>query len=86
MKYEYLCWAAFGLLLCLAGAQGKPASCSEQHSMTGMPQDGAACMAFMPSWSYDAKQNACVEFVFGGCGGNSNQFGSRSECEKACKD
>ncbi|XP_034473705.1 male accessory gland serine protease inhibitor isoform X2 [Drosophila innubila] len=54
--------------------------------MAGMPQDSAACMAFMPSWSYNAAKNTCVEFIYGGCGGNQNQFGSRDECEKACKD
>ncbi|ALC38855.1 CG3513, partial [Drosophila busckii] len=60
--------------------------CNQQAAMDGMPQDGAACMAFMPSWTYDAKQNACVKFLFGGCGGNNNQFGSQQECETACKD
>jgi len=54
--------------------------------MVGMAQDGAACMAFMPAWTYDASKNACTEFIFGGCGGNSNQFSTKSECEKACKD
>jgi len=60
--------------------------CQQAPSMVGMAQDGAACMAFMPAWTYDASKNACSEFVFGGCGGNSNQFSSRDECEKACKD
>ncbi|KAH8350527.1 hypothetical protein KR067_006182 [Drosophila pandora] len=60
--------------------------CNQQPSMDGMPQDSAACMAFMPTWTYDASKNACSEFIFGGCGGNSNQFSSKNECEKACKD
>ncbi|XP_030556926.1 kunitz-type serine protease inhibitor PIVL [Drosophila novamexicana] len=86
MKYEYLLPTAIGLLLCLASVHAKPEMCNEQHSMSGMAQDGAACMAYMPSWTYDAAKNACVEFVFGGCGGNKNQFGSKGECETACKD
>lgn len=60
--------------------------CQQPSSMVGMAQDGAACMAFMPAWTYDASKNACTEFIFGGCGGNSNQFSTKSECEKACKD
>ncbi|XP_062135729.1 male accessory gland serine protease inhibitor [Drosophila sulfurigaster albostrigata] len=86
MKYVYLLLVAIGVTLSLVSVQAKPAKCTQETSMKGMPQDGAACMAFMPSWSYDAAKNACVEFIFGGCGGNDNQFGSRDECEKACKD
>ncbi|XP_023174676.1 male accessory gland serine protease inhibitor [Drosophila hydei] len=86
MKYEYLLLTAVGLLLWVGTTNAKPDLCSEQHSKAGMEQDGAACMAYMPSWTYDSSKNACIEFVFGGCGGNKNQFGSQSECEKACKD
>ncbi|XP_034473704.1 male accessory gland serine protease inhibitor isoform X1 [Drosophila innubila] len=86
MCCKYLLFVAIGLLMCLSSSQAKPAKCSEKHSMAGMPQDSAACMAFMPSWSYNAAKNTCVEFIYGGCGGNQNQFGSRDECEKACKD
>ncbi|XP_017047640.1 male accessory gland serine protease inhibitor [Drosophila ficusphila] len=87
MIWQYL---GVALLLSLCGSApgvlAKPESCRQPHSMVGMPQDGAACMAFMPAWTYDASKNACSEFVFGGCGGNANQFSSRDECERACKD
>ncbi|XP_068151736.1 male accessory gland serine protease inhibitor [Drosophila tropicalis] len=90
MKYLWLA-AALGLLISLSHNRllvqaSKPEMCNQQHSMAGMAQDGAACMAFMPAWSYDPTKNACVDFIFGGCGGNSNQFKSQEECEKACKD
>ena len=26
----------------------------------------------------------CFEFIYGGCGGNKNQFGSEEECMKQC--
>ncbi|XP_002003161.3 male accessory gland serine protease inhibitor [Drosophila mojavensis] len=86
MKWDYLWLTMLGWLLCLGMVSAKPDMCSEQHSKSGMEQDGAACMAYMPSWTYDSSKNECIEFVFGGCGGNKNQFGSKSECEKACKD
>ncbi|KAH8283175.1 hypothetical protein KR054_012637, partial [Drosophila jambulina] len=63
-----------------------PEMCSQRPAMAGMEQDTASCMAFMPAWTYDPAKNACSEFIYGGCGGNSNQFSSKSECEKACKD
>ncbi|XP_001356687.1 male accessory gland serine protease inhibitor [Drosophila pseudoobscura] len=88
---KYLGIAVIGLLIGSLTSGGllveaKPEMCTQPHSKDGMAQDGAACMAFMPAWTYDAKKNACSEFVFGGCGGNANQFSSQVECEKACKD
>ncbi|KAH8353540.1 hypothetical protein KR084_011717 [Drosophila pseudotakahashii] len=87
---KYLGVVAIVILLSLSNhsfwVQAKPEMCEQTPSKVGMAQDGAACMAYMPAWTYDASKNACSEFIFGGCGGNSNQFTSRDECERACKD
>jgi len=40
--------------------------------------------ANVPSFYYDAKTEKCKDFVYGGCGGNENRFGSLAECEKTC--
>ncbi|KAH8392340.1 hypothetical protein KR215_006244 [Drosophila sulfurigaster] len=45
-----------------------------------------ACRAYMPRWSYDLKTNECVRFIYGGCGGNANKFGSYHECIKRCQE
>ncbi|XP_060665940.1 male accessory gland serine protease inhibitor-like [Drosophila nasuta] len=45
-----------------------------------------ACMAYMPSWSYNLKTNECVRFIYGGCGGNKNRFESKQECLARCKE
>nr|CDS29991.1 Papilin [Hymenolepis microstoma] len=50
----------------------------------GMPIDGGLCLAYFPSWGYDKKSGKCIEFVYGGCGGNLNRFESKEECESAC--
>ncbi|XP_030383872.1 male accessory gland serine protease inhibitor [Scaptodrosophila lebanonensis] len=84
MKYYLLVVELF--LLNPGCILAKSEECGLQHSMAGMAQDGAACMAYMPTWTYDSSKNACIEFIYGGCGGNKNQFGSKIECEQSCKD
>lgn len=46
--------------------------------------DQGPCKAYMPQFYYDPIDNVCKMFVYGGCGGNSNRFESRRECESRC--
>uniref|UniRef100_A0A8C1JBI3 BPTI/Kunitz inhibitor domain-containing protein n=1 Tax=Cyprinus carpio TaxID=7962 RepID=A0A8C1JBI3_CYPCA len=39
---------------------------------------------YVLSWYYDIKQNKCIYFWFGGCGGNKNRFKTQEECEDLC--
>ncbi|KRF81788.1 male accessory gland serine protease inhibitor-like [Drosophila novamexicana] len=56
--------------------------CGQPHSRNG---DGVAvCLAYMPRWTYDAAANECIKFIYGGCGGNKNQFPDQEKCEAAC--
>ncbi|KAF3833481.1 hypothetical protein F7725_024685, partial [Dissostichus mawsoni] len=46
-------------------------------------------MAFLPNsyvvrWYYDPEANACAQFWFGGCEGNTNNFESESGCRLSC--
>ncbi|XP_017007156.1 male accessory gland serine protease inhibitor-like [Drosophila takahashii] len=62
----------------------KNAICGLPHSRDGDVERKISCEAYFPSWSYDAGNNKCVEFIYGGCGGNENRFGSRKSCEEKC--
>ncbi|CAG5131351.1 unnamed protein product, partial [Candidula unifasciata] len=42
------------------------------------------CKAQIPRLYYDTESNTCKEFIYGGCEGNSNNFGTVEECDKAC--
>ncbi|BFF96228.1 male accessory gland serine protease inhibitor-like [Drosophila madeirensis] len=58
-----------------------------KNEICGLPSsqngDGVrACLAYIPSWSYDGR--TCVSFIYGGCGGNDNRFASQAECEAKC--
>ncbi|XP_055910459.1 male accessory gland serine protease inhibitor-like [Eupeodes corollae] len=69
------------VLVTMIGAE-KPAACLQPHS-----KDGDAikrCRAFFRSWTYNAEEGKCIEFGYGGCGGNENRFHSLKACEDLC--
>uniref|UniRef100_B3P7C5 GG12436 n=2 Tax=Drosophila erecta TaxID=7220 RepID=B3P7C5_DROER len=35
-------------------------------------------------FAYDYANNVCVEFMYGGCGGNPNRFQTKKECILQC--
>lgn len=42
------------------------------------------CLANMPRWAYSQDRKACVQFIYGGCGGNRNRFLSETDCSDRC--
>ncbi|KAK3560946.1 hypothetical protein QTP86_023136 [Hemibagrus guttatus] len=42
------------------------------------------CRAAFPRFYYDVADQTCKTFVYGGCGGNNNNFKTKEECENAC--
>nr|CUU98468.1 hypothetical transcript [Hymenolepis microstoma] len=49
-----------------------------------LPKDKGLGHAYIPSFYYDAEQNACLPFIFGGGRGNANRFKSIYQCESVC--
>ena len=49
-----------------------------------MEKEVGKCKALFPRWYYDNSLNECQEFVFGGCGGNKNNFESKAACLQKC--
>ncbi len=50
------------------------------------PIEVGPCDAVIPRWAFDAAQGKCVEFNFGGCGANGNNFLTEEECQQVCPD
>ncbi|XP_043662537.1 kunitz-type serine protease inhibitor nigrescinin-2 [Drosophila teissieri] len=50
-----------------------------------MPARKGVCRALIPRWRYDPEQKKCVEFKFGGCDGNENNFASYKDCMSTCE-
>lgn len=49
-----------------------------------LPKAYGHCYGHIPKWHFDNDLQICKLFVYGGCGGNANQFPSREICETAC--
>ena len=49
-----------------------------------LPAHGGLCDGYYPRFYFDTNTGQCESFVFGGCGGNANNFESLEDCEAAC--
>nr|XP_037275735.1 BPTI/Kunitz domain-containing protein-like [Rhipicephalus microplus] len=48
------------------------------------PADSGHCKAYMPRFFYNTETKKCEQFIYGGCGGNANNFLTFDACEKKC--
>ena len=46
--------------------------------------DPGNCFASFEQFYYNTQWRTCLTFIWGGCGGNSNRFSTRDECERTC--
>ncbi|KAL5970434.1 Protein AMBP [Taenia solium] len=66
------------LVLCVANfSQGEEDICN-QPLFTGL------CRGYIKVWGYDSTKGRCVQFVYGGCGGNKNRFTTKEKCKRVC--
>ncbi|EDO45125.1 predicted protein, partial [Nematostella vectensis] len=49
-----------------------------------LPKKVGTCRASFTRWFYDKRNMVCRRFIFGGCGGNNNNFMSKRDCEALC--
>jgi hypothetical protein len=77
------------------GCQGNPNNFSSEEAcrkecggepipVCQLPADVGPCTAVFRRWHFDTKSGECEPFVYGGCGGNANNFETREACEKGC--
>ncbi|XP_059058844.1 PI-stichotoxin-She2a-like [Achroia grisella] len=43
------------------------------------------CYASFERFGYDADTGKCESFIYGGCGGNNNNFRTLEECRERCE-
>ncbi|VDD79080.1 unnamed protein product, partial [Mesocestoides corti] len=49
-----------------------------------LPKEVGPCRAAYRRWTYDLSKGQCVEFTYGGCRGNANNFETKEACEAKC--
>ncbi|XP_055008773.1 WAP, Kazal, immunoglobulin, Kunitz and NTR domain-containing protein 2 [Boleophthalmus pectinirostris] len=49
-----------------------------------LPSLQGPCKSYEPRWAYSSVLKKCQSFVYGGCGGNENNFESKEVCEESC--
>ncbi|XP_037709952.1 male accessory gland serine protease inhibitor [Drosophila subpulchrella] len=45
-----------------------------------------SCAHYKNRFSYHPDKKECLEFSYGGCGGNDNRFTTKKLCEDECKN
>lgn len=77
--YSNLCAAAMaGVDVVHAG------ECNPAPGACGLPAETGPCNAAFQRWYFNADAGQCEQFVWGGCGGNANNFETLAACEAAC--
>ncbi|NXN81625.1 EPPI protein, partial [Bombycilla garrulus] len=49
-----------------------------------LPSVCGNCKALFRRFFFNATSQQCEEFIYGGCGGNRNNFETKGECFQAC--
>jgi hypothetical protein len=55
-----------------------------QEDVCSQVEASGFCRATITKYFYDKTSGECKQFVYGGCGGNSNRFDTIQECQNMC--
>lgn len=55
------------------------------NNRCSLPVKRGSCRGRSLKYYYNSKRGRCHGFIYGGCGGNQNNFPSRYHCERICR-
>lgn len=58
--------------------------CTHASAVCWAQAESGPCRAMLERWYFNPKKRRCVPFLFGGCGGNRNNFESEEYCLAVC--
>ncbi|XP_004475750.1 tissue factor pathway inhibitor 2 [Dasypus novemcinctus] len=61
-----------------------PAHTGNNREICLLPPDEGPCRALFRRYHYDRITQSCVQFWYGGCRGNANNFETQEACDNAC--
>ncbi|KAG7235807.1 hypothetical protein INR49_002194 [Caranx melampygus] len=56
-----------------------------ERSICSLPRAAGSCSTWVSRYHFDVITARCVHFWYGSCHGNSNNFMTRAECQRACQ-
>ncbi|KAL7645703.1 UNVERIFIED_CONTAM: hypothetical protein RMT77_002580 [Armadillidium vulgare] len=69
--------------------EGERKDCSidefEAKEVCVQPKYVGPCRGYFPRWYYDSEKRMCIQFIYGGCRGNRNNFQKYDECTRICE-
>ncbi|XP_045537794.1 papilin isoform X3 [Papilio machaon] len=63
-----------------------PESGSQRSDFCALELDPGPCEELQSRWGYDGSLGTCITFMYGGCGGNRNNFPTQEYCNYFCPD
>uniref|UniRef100_R4G317 KP-Pse-7 n=1 Tax=Pseudonaja modesta TaxID=340912 RepID=R4G317_9SAUR len=61
-----------------------PVSSKDRPNFCELPAETGLCNAHNTRFYYNPRQHQCIKFLYGGCGGNANNFKTIEECKSTC--
>ncbi|XP_013147767.1 PREDICTED: papilin isoform X2 [Papilio polytes] len=59
---------------------------SQRSDFCALELDPGPCENLQSRWGYDGSLGTCITFMYGGCGGNRNNFPTQEHCNYFCPD